>query len=383
MQKIVEQKIVNYYINDGKTVQEIARIVNIPRPTVYIALKRNNIKLDPKRAEPKRRAQFSTKQINNIIKDYLAGASMADIYRELNCDNRTIKRILLKNGITLRENFRYKKYDVNETFFDQIDSEEKAYFLGFLYADGCNSRSKRYYRMEINLQERDKYILEKFRDLISPTKPLYFIDRNTPNQQNTYALYIDNIYISNRLNDIGMVAAKSLILTYPKIIPSSLEHHFIRGYFDGDGTICRANSDKNNKAYNYFRCSIVSTYNFCNSVRKIINDILDLNIPLSSIHIENNGITSVLQINTNARIIKFLEWLYKDATIFLTRKRDKLQILKKIKLPGYSKKLNLDKANKIREEYKNEGKSISYLAKQYKVSISNIRKIIHNKIYKQ
>lgn len=52
---------------------------------------------------------------------------------------------------------KLRKYSLNESYFEKIDSEEKAYFLGFLFSDGSVSK----YSLNLSLAEVDKEILEK------------------------------------------------------------------------------------------------------------------------------------------------------------------------------------------------------------------------------
>lgn len=75
-----------------------------------------------------------------------------------------------------------KKYTFNKNYFEKIDSEDKAYFLGLLYADGCNSTSatQNHASIVLNLQEGDKEILEKFMKYINSNKPLLY----RPKQEN-------------------------------------------------------------------------------------------------------------------------------------------------------------------------------------------------------
>lgn len=131
-----------------------------------------------------------------------------------------------------------KKYSLNEHFFDIIDTEDKAYFLGLLYADGNLAKSQNSVR--ISLQEKDKQILEDFRISLSYTKPLVLIKRDHEKdaiRSNQYLLEISSSTFRKGCEKQGLTPAKSLTLKFPEKIPDNLIHHFIRGYFDGDGCI--------------------------------------------------------------------------------------------------------------------------------------------------
>jgi intein/homing endonuclease len=217
-----------------------------------------------------------------------------------------------------------RKYNIDENFFDLIDSEERAYFLGLLFADGCNFTKKN--TVSIGLQERDKDVLVLLRDAIKTNKPLYFVNRNKshPTWQNQYKLVIHNKKISATLDSLGCHNKKSLILRFPRkgIIPTNLISVFIRGYFDGDGCIY---IDKNNKKdYWAANCSITSTQNFCDNIKKILLDVLGICSFFEKPRKYHNKNTRVLRIGGNQQVLKFLNWIYKDSKICIARKRDKL-----------------------------------------------------------
>lgn len=135
-----------------------------------------------------------------------------------------------------------RKYKINHNFFKNIDTEEKAYWLGFIAADG-NVRSVvtdkiHRYTLSITLRESDRHHLEKFRDVLyRGDKPKITKNRSgcvleVSSKQNYYNLV-----------NAGICDRKSLTLTFPTI-QNALLKHFIRGYFDGDGWISVANKHR-------------------------------------------------------------------------------------------------------------------------------------------
>lgn len=129
----------------------------------------------------------------------------------------------------------------NENYFDIIDTPQKAYFLGLLYADGCISHTTRTsgsicYIMAIALQEDDKYVLEKFRIEMERPNNLLFI-RGNDHRKAKFCFTVSGEKIHHDLEKHGCVERKSLILQFPTTVPEELMSHFIRGYFDGDGCI--------------------------------------------------------------------------------------------------------------------------------------------------
>jgi len=206
-----------------------------------------------------------------------------------------------------------RTYPLNEEFFDVVDNEEKAYLLGFLYADGTNSTGKT--EIKLALHAQDISILEYFKRKIQPTKPLYF-EQGKGNRGDTYKLVINSKKISFRLSELGVVPAKTFKLTFPNFIDKTLIHHFVRGYFDGDGNI------HFNKRTKQLMFSITSTEEFLLKLQEIlINECFLSKVKLSIRHPERKHNIRQLAYSGNNSIKRLYEWLYKDATVYLERKK--------------------------------------------------------------
>ena len=207
-----------------------------------------------------------------------------------------------------------KKYRLNEEFFDVIDTEQKAYVLGFLYADGCNMK----YRINIALHKRDIDILEKISDLLfqrgcSPGIKTYGTD---------YAIIgFNSVNYSEKLTKLGCVKCKSLILQWPKwLIDENLVRHFIRGYFDGDGSVW-ATTYKNAKSKT-FGIDICGTFEFLSGIRTVLKQTLNMECSvLKEKRLETN--TWKLKFAGNGKTKLFLDWLYKESHIYMNRKHSK------------------------------------------------------------
>lgn len=222
-----------------------------------------------------------------------------------------------------------RKYSLNEEYFNIIDSENKAYFLGFLYADGCNFPEGT--RIVIGLAEKDKEILDKFNILLNYSRPLQY-RKPTNNSAAQYVLTISSKKISNKLSELGVVKAKSLILTFPNWLDSKLYNHFIRGYFDGDGCITSSSPNRNKGGKKSdVKWSIVGTEDFVSEVQKIMIKELDLN----KTRIKKHRNAFYLEYKGGKQIRRIKEWLYNNSTIFLERKYNKfLSYASSERLPG-------------------------------------------------
>jgi hypothetical protein len=142
------------------------------------------------------------------------------------------------------------KYEYDTDFFKEIDTEEKAYWLGFLYADGCitkfykqNHNGEKVVRSmscELGLKREDKVHLENFVKALNSN--LKIQDRKSKLKDKIYysnRVVVNSTQFCKNLIEKGCLPKKSLILRFPdeEIVNESLLRHFIRGYFDGDGCV--------------------------------------------------------------------------------------------------------------------------------------------------
>lgn len=133
----------------------------------------------------------------------------------------------------------FHTYTLDENVFDTIDTEEKAYWLGFLMADGYNHEDRN--TVCLRLQGGDLEILEKFSFFLKSNAPIYEFARVTPVNKllkKYREVRVNSVHLSKQLANLGCIQGKSYTLKFPTCIPESLMHHFIRGYFDGNGCIC-------------------------------------------------------------------------------------------------------------------------------------------------
>lgn len=243
-------------------------------------------------------------------------------------------------GLLKRQRFKIKsqselqrKYAIVENYFDEIDTQEKAYILGLLYADGCNYMLRN--AVTLALKESDINILKKITGLIQPQKPIRFIKKEKKEWSNIYQITIQNKHISQRLAELGCMNAKTFKIKFPEWLNNDLTPHFVRGYFDGDGWVGKAS------------ICIVSTLNFCNSLSKIIKEKLNINTYIRARCPERKNNIRMLEISGGKQTRKFLKWMYKDATIFIERKYNKfLEHLEYEKDLGKTKLCNIDGCNK-------------------------------------
>lgn len=266
---------------------------------------------------------FTEEQEKQIIDLYTnQGYSTVSIGKQFGVSHKTITKVLDKNGIARNYNGN-RKYHFNEHYFDSIDTPNKAYILGLLYADGYNSINK--WTIRIQLQYTDKEILELIRKELCLNKPLRFIkcsDKVASNgftSKDMYQLEFCSKHMCKTLEQLGMVQNKSLVLKFPDFLTEDLYSHFIRGYYDGDGSLC---NHYTKKGWFQSLLTITSTKDFCVKCLEIIREKSGISgggIYDASSH---NGITKVISISGTNQTKSVLNWLYVDAELFLRRKYD-------------------------------------------------------------
>ena len=266
-----------------------------------------------------------TKQ--EIINKYLNGLGIWSLKKQYGITATTVKNILKENNVRVRgyDEYNYRRFTLDETCLDQIDSELKAYYLGFFFADGCNYYETSYKnnlnRITIRILNTDRSILESFaKNLYKTNKEVTVIPRSQKNDkwQDIASLEIQSKRISKALHEFGATSNKSLTLQFPTCIPDELMNHFLRGYFDGDGFI----SDYESKPGSRPRFSVIGNKEFMEGFQDVLVKNTGLNVnklmtkpKIPTIRILEYGGTNVVK--------TIREYLYKDATIFLERKKQR------------------------------------------------------------
>lgn len=279
---------------------------------------------------------WTNEEINMIIHKYcVLKESLNNIAKELKHGRKSIRNVLIDNHINIRTTKETsKRCNIDENYFENIDTSEKAYWLGFLYADGCVRKCG----LSVKLHIRDKNHLQKLSECLQSTyKISEFINNNGYAIGNKYCnISISNKKISDDLIDKGCFINKSKILQFPNenILPSYLISHFIRGYFDGDGSVYETMIKK----YNYLHAFVnfTGTYDMLYNIRNYI-----LPTSRTKVRIYKNKNIYDLKLGGKNQFIKMYYYLYDDATIYLDRKKEKFKsILANIGFTPYEAMLN-------------------------------------------
>lgn len=223
------------------------------------------------------------------------------------------------------------KYYYNKDYFKKIDTSEKAYWLGFLYADGCITRFYRNEKLksmslELTLQDEDCNHLIKFKNALESNVPIQH--KVIRNKYKSDRIVINCTSMCRDLIELGCTPVKSLTLEFPNnnILPDKYLRDFIRGYFDGDGGVSYTegeyfNSARNKyyKQYNY-RCYFCGNEQFLTKLKEVLNS---NGISTSDLKKDNRSQAVNIYIYGSDNIDKLQKYLYTDNCVNLSRKFDK------------------------------------------------------------
>lgn len=252
----------------------------------------------------------------NIIEDYLSNFSLRQLELKYNVTRATISKYLEEKQIKLSKGNHYRKYFHKEDFFENIDNEKKAYWLGFMFADGYIINKENKYGQDafgITLAEDSLDVLEKFKKDICATNPINW--DNSKKGQRQCKINLTSQKTVNDLINKGCTKQKSLTLQPPKSIPEDLIIHFIRGFFDGDGSIIKyEKTDKNT----IFQINITSTY----EIVRWIQDYFGMGQIFPEKRREK---TWYYSLGGNRQLLIFYNQLYNNATVWMDRKYNRFQ----------------------------------------------------------
>ena len=250
---------------------------------------------------------------------------MDNIAINLNISDRAVRRVLKEEGINTRLKNRYI---LDENYFDCIDTESKAYILGFIYADGFVGDEK---FNNIVIAVNDLEILEfiakefKFTGNIRKTKKGGF-----ENSKCGYSLNFSSKIMASRLREIGLYPNKSLTIDTLPQIDKKLVRHFIRGYFDGDGSIVLSHNTSYYKAIDGVIKYIYPTYCFMIlGTKGFLEEIIkEAEFNYAKIHNTKSEKIKCIKINAKKEFNNIFKYLYDNSTIKLQRKYNKWNEIK-------------------------------------------------------
>ena len=305
-----KKKIINLY-DEGYNTVEIAKQLNRNNSSIGRFLRKNS------RFPYRSTTGILKKDIQTICDMYLSGVTAKEILKRnphLNICEETVINIAKRNDVKIRP--RGKQVNFKEDFFENIDCEEKAYYLGMFLADGnvCkpNGReNQKSYIIQIELMESDKYIIEKFKELIDSDNKIYKVSKGK--SYNCHFM-VNSRKMAGDLRKYGIFERKTFYTELCYCIPDYLMPHYIRGIFDGDGTVYFRHKDPKILRFGFY-----GTHKLMSQLR----DYLFEKIGLTPNKVYDKETVSFTNNGKQEDIVSFYNYIYKDATIYLKRKKQK------------------------------------------------------------
>lgn len=307
------QDIIKKY-KDGASISKLLNEYPLNRREITKILIDNNISIRGGR----KRKELSQTQIEEAKTMIANGAFLNEIAEHFNLDKETMKKRLDELNLKIKNTNRINRR-IKSDYFSKIDCPEKAYWLGFLFTDGCVDHYRVTGRIRLQLQEADLEILEKFKkDLCLDCKIIY--DKR-PNNTCCSVEFVDE-QIYNDLNKYDIVPNKTYKISnipYQKI-PKEYWSAYALGLFDGDGSLSYSKDFSKDVTLSYTAYHEEEVKDF----QKLISELMGItytnkNIFTSAWHAQWRGRLQVLSI---------LDKLYSNSPRFLKRKYDKYILLK-------------------------------------------------------
>lgn len=269
-----------------------------------------------------RNTKFSREKEDSIVKDYLEGLNTVQIANKWNTYNTSIRRVLLRRGITPKT--IKERLAVPNPFKD--NDEKSEYFLGLLLTDGCIHHRKNVNSVSISLSLKDEEMVESFKEFINPSAK---VSKVLQKRYGTYmySFSVRNDSIARWLEKRGNFINKS----YECDIYIPLSPNILRGIFDGDGYW---HSTNNGHTMLWGVCGKSRVF-----LEKIQKYLLENGIMPQLYKREKVGDNYLyyLEISKTVDIVRVANLMYKDAHIFLIRKYDKWHLFEETLREKFSK----------------------------------------------
>ncbi|WP_413363439.1 hypothetical protein [Lysinibacillus sp. 3P01SB] len=318
------ERLENIWLAKGGSIKKLC-IENHTTPTSFITYLRSKGHVIKPHRNP-RNEEAREEKLRKAEGLFLQGYTVSDVARKVKINNAVLADYLKARNI---DALNYWKIPLaNERIFEVIDTEQKAYWLGFFYADANITNQEHTYSLDIVLKIEDIDHLVKLKNFLQTDAKITekIIKNKNGKIYRACRLTIHNKKMIKDLTSKGCVPKKSLIIEFPDetILPSNLKSHFIRGYFDGDG--CLYIPKKAKKGPPQATISFLGTKNFLLRVRKELS--------LTDTVLRKRGNVYISAHGGNSLVDNYLKQIYYNATIYLERKYLKYQAF----LAKYSKR---------------------------------------------
>ena len=297
----------------GESASAIGRSYGCSKRPILRILKEHEVQLVPPQDHARRRT-IPLPDVE-IADRYQKGETISQLAVSFDVSDAVIKKRLQQQSEKLRRRGPGRTYTLNEEFFDVIETEDQAYWLGFLLADARVSRTGAgNWVCRTNLAAVDKHHLYRLAKSVGSDAPV------KPGHDGESA-YLDlcSVKFCQRLVSLECGPDKTSKHGTP-LVPESLKHHFYRGFFDGDGSMFEMPTIK------AWRFDVLGSPKF---IAEFQNWLMP-RAKVSKAKIltpKNSPPSRSLRYTGGPQIERICRVLYQDATLYLPRKYERFQQL--------------------------------------------------------
>ena len=260
----------------------------------------------------------NTSIAKDVLEEYYVGqkTSAHKIAKLLNLKPHQVYYLLEKNGISRRPLTQMDTtFSVNHDYFSTIDSAEKAYWLGFLYADGFVSNR---HQIGLSLAKQDILHVEKFKKSVQSSHPIHIYKEGGYGKGEYAKIIFSSEKMAEDLKRLGCVQRKSLVLEFPsnEQVPPEYLRDFVRGYIDGEGSITTGGR------WHPIRLKVCGTKAFLSALLDYFNEIVkpeSFSVSLEKRRQDDKDNYSIT-VGSTKRVLTILDMLYENSDIYLERK---------------------------------------------------------------
>lgn len=255
------------------------------------------------------------------------------IKKYFNVSENVLNRWFIESKINKREDKGI--YNFNKNYFDEIYTEEKAYWIGFIWCDGyvCQRTRKgiKSYEFKLDLAIVDKNHVEKFKKALNSTHPIkeYSYKNHFSGNENSQIarIYLSNNYFAgNLVKSYGLIANRNNTNKLINKIPQNLYRHFIRGALDADGSISNyyIEDTQTGKTTRKMSVRFFTNIDLLEFIKNhfYIMGLTEYSQTFRKRHEGRDGNAAELQYTGNKQVPLILNYLYENSTVNLERKKE-------------------------------------------------------------
>lgn len=304
-----EERVRQLYEVERLTTRQIGDLYGTSKTTVVRWMRKHGIQRRTNRS-------FDETTELAVCERYLGGESPEALGEEFGCDRNTVHAIVKRLGYDRRREGRPRTHTCDDSYFARIDTQEKAYWLGFVAADGGVVGNV----VRVKLAARDKEHLYRLRDALNATNPV--LDTVTKFDGEPFAqsyLTITSERLASGLASHGVVPNKSLALEWPEHLPPDLIRHYLRGYVDGDGGFYVYPDKARPDRLPVFLCTFICSPSFATGARAYLAGAAGAS---RSTLVSHSGRMVTIRYAGRPQVFSIYRLFYHAATVYLPRKRE-------------------------------------------------------------